>query len=123
MQKLSLISALAAAGALAASAAAAAPAGYYGEATLAAAASAPKEAVVNGVAWKCEADKCVGQAARYTSLDSPIRECRKVAAELGPVTSYAAQGRVLSAGAVKVCNANALAHAGAKAGVSEAAQK
>ena len=113
------ISALAAAFAMLASGASAAPGPFHGEATLAAPVSAPTEAVVSGVTWKCEGDRCVGSAERYTSLDNSMRECKKVAAAIGPLASYAARGREVTGGSLRVCNTAAAA----KAGESAAAQK
>ena len=97
----------------------AAPTVFNGQATLAKAASAPVDATVSGVAWHCEADKCVGSAERYSSLDNPVKECRKVAEAVGPLTAYASRGRALSKGSLAACNANAQA----KASSAETAQK
>ena len=98
----------------------AAPTVFNGQATLATPASAPIDATVSGVAWHCEADKCVGSAERYSSLDNPVKECRKVAAAVGPLTAYTTRGRTLSKGTLAACNANALAN---KGGATETAQK
>lgn len=119
MQKLTLFAAFAATAALAATAAAAAPGAFRAEAKLATAVSAPKDVTINGVAWHCEGDACVGAAERFATLDSPVRECKKVAAELGAFTAYSTRGRELSGGTLKVCN-DAVA---AKGGESVAAQK
>jgi len=97
----------------------ASPAAFRGEATLAKPASTPFDATVSGVAWHCEADKCVGQAERYSSLDNPVKECRKVAEAVGQLASYASRGRVMTKGSLSACNANALA----KGGTTETAQK
>lgn len=97
----------------------AAPTVFNGQATLAKAAGAPVDATVSGVAWHCEADKCVGAAERYSSLDNPVKECRKVAEAVGPLSAYASRGRALSKGALAACNANAQA----KGSAPETAQK
>jgi hypothetical protein len=110
--------AIAAAAVCVSGAAFAAPTAFRGEATLAKAASAPVDATVSGVAWHCEGDKCVGQAERYSSLDNPVKACRKVAEAVGPLASYSAGGRVLSKGSLNACNANA-----AKGASTETAQK
>ena len=111
--------AIAAAAVFASGAAFAASPAFNGEATLATAVTAPVDATVSGVAWRCEADKCVGQADRYSSLDNPVKECRKVAAAVGPLVAYTTRGRTLSKGSLAACNANAVA----KAGSAETAQK
>jgi hypothetical protein len=111
--------AIAAAAVFASGTAFAAPSAFSGQATLAKPASAPVDATVSGVAWHCEADKCVGAAERYSSLDNPVKECRKVAEAVGPLTAYASRGRALSKGSLTACNANALA----KGGPAETAQK
>jgi hypothetical protein len=97
----------------------ASPSVFSGQATLAKAAGTPVDATVSGVAWHCEADKCVGSAERYSSLDNPVKECRKVAEAVGPLTAYASRGRALSKGSLAACNANAQA----KASSAETAQK
>ena len=114
------MSAIAAAAVFVSGAAFASPAAFNGQATLAKAVSAPVDANVSGVAWRCEADKCVGQAQRYSSLDNPVKECRKVAEALGSLTAYTTRGRTLSKGSLTACNANAVAKA---SGSAETAQK
>jgi hypothetical protein len=111
--------AIAAAAVFASGAAFASPSVFNGQATLAKAASAPVDATVSGVAWHCEGDKCVGSAERYSSLDNPVKECRKVAEAVGPLAAYSRRGLALSKGALAACNANAQA----KGGPAETAQK
>jgi hypothetical protein len=77
---------------------------FSGEATLAKAVAAPSEHVVDGVTWKCEGDKCQGRAERRSTLDSQIKECRKVAAVLGELTAYTSRGREMTKGSVETCN-------------------
>ena len=112
------IFAIAAAAVFVSGSAFAAPVSFRGEATLAKPVSAPVDATVSGVAWHCEADKCVGQADRYVSLDSSVKECRKVADALGPLATYASRGHALTQGSLTACNANA-----AKSGAAVTAQK
>jgi len=104
--------AIAAAAVFVSGAAFASPAAFRGEATLAKPVSAPVDTTVSGVAWHCEADKCVGQAERYSSLDNPVKECRKVAEAVGPLAAYASRGRVMTKGSLTACNANAANKAG-----------
>ncbi|HET9445114.1 MAG TPA: hypothetical protein VFO35_02590 [Steroidobacteraceae bacterium] len=103
--KLSIVCALGlGVSALAPPASAASSAGpYYAEASLATAApAADKE--VDGVKWTCEGDKCVGKAERRSSLDSYMKECRKVAANLGKLTRFFSRGREMSARDLENCN-------------------
>ena len=91
--------------ALAPAASAASSAGpYYAEATLATAAPAATDKDVSGVKWSCTGDKCVGKADRYSSLDSYMKECRKVAAGLGKLTRFYSRGREMSARDLDNCN-------------------
>lgn len=115
MQSLKIFGAAAVFAVIASSSAVAAPAAFHAEATLAAPVSAPREAVISGVTWKCDGDKCVGAAERHASLDNPVRECRKVAAVVGPLAGYVTRGRVLSKGNVNACNTAAAARAGESA--------
>jgi hypothetical protein len=43
---------------------------YHAEATLGHAGASATEKDVGGVTWRCEGDKCIGKAERYSSLDS-----------------------------------------------------
>ena len=91
--------------ALAPAASAASSAGpYYAEASLATAAAAATDKEVDGVKWTCEGDKCVGKAERRSSLDSYMKECRKVAANLGKLTRFFSRGREMSARDLDNCN-------------------
>src|SRR5262245_45078101 len=62
--------------------------GYSGTAILAKPVAAPAELVVEGVTWRCEGDKCSGTAERRSSLNSFIKDCRKVAEAVGPLVAY-----------------------------------
>jgi len=77
---------------------------FSGEATLAKAVPAASEVQVDGVTWKCEANKCVGRADRRSTLDSQIKECRKVAEALGELTGYTSRGREMTKGSIETCN-------------------
>jgi hypothetical protein len=95
-----LVSAMLAGGAALADA----PGEYRGALKLADPRSAPREARISGVTWRCAGDGCIGAAHRYTTLDSVQRECRQVAARLGPVTAYASRGVRLWRSQVAACN-------------------
>lgn len=81
---------------------------FSGQATLAAPAQAPQSATINGVAWRCEGDQCSGHAARRNGVDGLVKECKRVAAVVGPVASYKSRGRELTAGQVRACNRGAV---------------
>lgn len=81
-----------------------APGEFRGAVKLADPLSAPQEVRISGVTWRCAADGCVGAAHRYTTLDSVQRECRQVAAALGPVTAYASRGVRLWRSQITACN-------------------
>lgn len=78
--------------------------GYSGSAILAKPVAAPAELVVEGVTWRCEGDKCVGSAERRTSLNSFIKDCRKVAEAVGPLVAYTGKGRTATKGEISTCN-------------------
>jgi hypothetical protein len=77
---------------------------YLAQATLATPVSAATEMEISGVIWRCEADQCEGKGDRRGSLDSYMKECRKVAETLGKLTSYSSRGRTMSARDVQNCN-------------------
>lgn len=77
---------------------------FSGEATLAKAVAAPSEHTIDGVTWRCEGTKCSGRADRRSTLDSQVKECRKVAAALGELTAYTSRGREMTKGSVDTCN-------------------
>jgi hypothetical protein len=81
---------------------------FNGQAKLAAPAQAPQSATIAGVAWRCEGDQCFGQAARHASVDGLVKECKRVAAVVGPISSYKSRGRELTAGQVRACNRGAI---------------
>jgi hypothetical protein len=108
---------LAASGALAFAVcgAAAAQETFHGKAKLATPVSAPTTTVVNGVTWSCDGDACTGEAARYSSLDNPVRGCKRLAEALGPLAAFSARGRPLTGGDLRACNSAAVAKASAAA--------
>ncbi len=77
---------------------------FSGEATLAKAVAAPSEVTIDGVTWKCEGTKCTGKAERRSTLDSQVKECRKVAEALGELTGYTSRGREMTKGSIETCN-------------------
>lgn len=99
MQNFRILGALAAAAFVSGAAHAQVPGG---EAMLVAPAAA-QQAVVDGVAWRCEGKQCAG-AGRQSAGNGLVKECRRVAAVIGPVASYSSGGRQLTAGQVRACN-------------------
>ncbi len=77
---------------------------YQAEATLATAVQSATDKDVDGVTWRCEGDKCIGKAERRNSLDSYMKECRKVAAALGKLTRFYSRGREMSPRDLDNCN-------------------
>ena len=93
------------AGGIAPAAYAASAAGpYQAEATLVTAVQSAADKDVGGVNWRCEGLKCVGKAERHSSLDSYMKECRKVAAALGKLTRFYSRGREMSERDLNNCN-------------------
>jgi hypothetical protein len=76
---------------------------YRAEAKLVTPAAAATATTVGETTWRCEGDTCIGLADRR-GLDSLMKECRKVAAAVGPISAYSSRGRTLSAGNVAACN-------------------
>jgi len=91
-----------AAGALFVAAQAHAATVYRSEAKLAAPA-AQATATISGAAWRCDGDACVGERS-HSTLDSPMRECRKVAAQFGALAAFTSEGQKFDAGDLKACN-------------------
>ena len=77
---------------------------YRAEATLATPVQSATEKDVDGVTWRCEGDRCVGKAEQRNSLDSYMKECRKVAAGLGKLTRFYSRGREMHGSDLKNCN-------------------
>lgn len=82
---------------------AAAPA-YTARATLVTPVAAPSETEISGVKWRCEGDQCEAKGDRRGSLDSYMKECRKVAEALGELSAYTSRGRTMSKRDVQNCN-------------------
>lgn len=112
MQSLKLTGLLVAA-VMASSSAVAAPSVPRAEARLATPAAATVEKDVGGIHWTCTDANCVGVAIGRPGLDSVMKECRKVAAALGPLASYESRGRAFTPGNLGVCNKLAAKDAGA----------
>jgi hypothetical protein len=104
MSKRFLLGAVAVAAMCASAASMAGAPPFSGEVTLAKAVASASEVQVDGVTWKCEADKCQGKADRRSTLDSQIKECRKVAEALGELVSYTSRGRPMTKSSVETCN-------------------
>lgn len=77
---------------------------YTARAVLVTAVSAPSEAEIAGVKWRCDGDQCEGKGNRQGSMDSYMKECRKVAEALGELSAYTSRGRSMSKRDVQSCN-------------------
>ena len=108
MQNFRCVGAIAAVAAFVSGAAFAQSAGHSAGATLASPAQPPRQAVIEGVAWRCEGDECRGAAERKGNLDGVVRECKKVVAVIGPVASYRSGDRELTDGQIRACNKGAI---------------
>jgi hypothetical protein len=87
---------------------------FNARATLASTGYLSQEATIHGVNWRCEGVQCRGVAERTANADNIVRECRRVVAVIGPVTSYQNRGRELTAGQLKACNKAAQMHTAQK---------
>lgn len=58
--------------------------------------------IAGGIAWLCKETTCI--AAKGTSR--PLRICRELAKELGPVASFTAKGEALEEDKLDACNGN-----------------
>jgi hypothetical protein len=76
---------------------------YVAQATLVTPVSTPSELEISGVKWRCEGDQCEGKGERST-MDSYMKECRKVAEALGELSGYTSRGRTMSKRDVENCN-------------------
>lgn len=76
--------------------------GAFYSATLAAPADAPRT-IAGGVVWNCAGTDC--SAPRGTSR--PTIMCARLVREVGPVSSFTANGETLDAAALERCNAAA----------------
>jgi len=103
MRMLTMVSAAACTLAMSTVASAATPV-YAARATLVAPVATPSEVEISGVTWRCEGDRCLGKGDRRGSLDSYMKECRKVAQALGELSSYASRGRTMSERDLRSCN-------------------
>jgi hypothetical protein len=79
-----------------------------GQATLAQPAAAAKEANVGGVAWRCDGVECAGRGTPRAANAGLVAECKKVAAVIGPVSSYRSRGHELTSGQIRACNRGAI---------------
>ena len=57
--------------------------------------------VFDGAVWRCKADVC--RSSQVKSLP-PLRSCKRLARELGPITSFGYRGVVLSDADLAACN-------------------
>ena len=57
--------------------------------------------VFDGAVWRCKADVC--RSTKVKSLP-PLRSCKRLARELGPITGFGYRGETLSDAQLSECN-------------------
>jgi hypothetical protein len=65
--------------------------------------AASLQTAVGDVSWTCEGNTCTGVGPK-SQVVSLMKECRKVSAAIGPLTSYQRGGRALSVREIATCN-------------------
>lgn len=80
---------------------------YQAEAQLERAQPATTDTEIDGVNWHCTGDKCVATPVGRKSAGSRIDECKKLAAALGRLSSFASRGKELSKRDLDNCNRGA----------------
>jgi hypothetical protein len=81
---------------------------YQAAASLERALPGTTDTEIDGVNWHCTGDKCVGKLVdRRAVTGSRMEECRKVAALLGRLSSFASRGRELNKRDLDTCNRSA----------------
>jgi hypothetical protein len=81
---------------------------YQAAAALERALPGPTDTEIDGVNWRCTGDKCVAKmVSRRSVTGSRMEECRKVAAALGRLASFASRGKELTKRDLDNCNRSA----------------
>lgn len=70
------------------------------------AAAPTASAIIDGVSWRCEPTGACTGAGRGAEQPA-LRACRRVVAQLGPVSSFTWRGQSLDAAQLATCNAAA----------------
>ena len=71
-----------------------------------ASAKTPDHTIIDSAFWRCSAGVCLASGG---ASQPPLRACKRVVAQLGPVTAFTWQGRSLTADELATCNAAAKA--------------
>ncbi|HEY3811992.1 MAG TPA: hypothetical protein VGL66_02120 [Caulobacteraceae bacterium] len=66
----------------------------------------PDHAIIDSAFWRCSAGICLASGG---ASQLPLRACKRVVAQLGPVTAFTWQGHTLSPEDLATCNAAAKA--------------
>jgi hypothetical protein len=74
------------------------------EASLVRAVPAATDTEIDGVNWRCTADKCVGASAGRRASGSRVDECKRLAAAVGKLASFSSRGKELSKRDLDACN-------------------
>lgn len=77
---------------------------YQAEASLERAVPATTDTEIEGVNWRCTADKCVGTPVGRRSAGSRVDECKRLAAAVGKLASFSSRGKELSKRDLDACN-------------------
>jgi hypothetical protein len=80
---------------------------YQAAASLERALPASTDTEIDGINWRCTGDKCIGTPVGRRPSGSRMDECRKVAAALGRLSSFATRGKELSKRDLDNCNRGA----------------
>jgi hypothetical protein len=74
--------------------------------TLKDASKAPAQVIIDSAFWRCSAGICMASGG---ASQPALRACKRVVAQLGPVTAFTWQGKTLSDSDLAACNAAAKA--------------
>jgi hypothetical protein len=80
---------------------------YQAEALLERALPATTDTQIDGLDWRCTGDKCLGTPVGRKLPGSRMDACKKLAAALGKVSSFASSGKELSKRDLDNCNRGA----------------
>jgi hypothetical protein len=77
---------------------------YQAEASLERPVPAATDTEIEGVNWRCTADKCVGTRIGRRASGSRVDECKRLAAAVGKLASFSSRGKELSKRDLESCN-------------------
>jgi len=77
------------------------------EALLERALPATTDTEIDGLSWRCTGDKCVATPVAGRKTGSGLDQCKKLAATMGKVASFASRGKEISKRDLDNCNRGA----------------